>query len=258
MSDRALKAISSKATRGILTALAEDATSAGLPSVGLTSVGGVDAARRVAEGEPFDLIILDQDKLETLAEQGAVVSQTIRPLVLSEVVVGVPERRVPGTGNPATGSPSSMAVGAQRAPAAAYASEADLRDAVLAARQIGYSTGPSGAAVLAVFDRLGIRRQVEDLLVQARPGVPVADGQEFGEVELGFQQLSEMAGHDGVTVLGPLPGDCAITSTFAIAVGAHSADPDGAQLVLDRWTSPAVDALKTDQFFLIPGDDHGH
>lgn len=258
MSDRSLKAISSKATRGILTALADDATSAGLPSVDLTSVGGVDAARRIAEGEPFDLVILDQDKLEALADQGMIVSETIRPLVLSEVVVGIPGHSASRPENLAAGSPSSMAVGAQRTPAAAYASEADLRDAVLAARRIGYSTGPSGTAVLAMIDRLGIREQVENCLVQARPGVPVAELLATGEVDLGFQQLSEMAGHDGVTVLGPLPADCAITSTFAVAVGAHTADPDGAQLVLDRWTSAAVNTLKTDQFFLIPGDDHGH
>jgi molybdate transport system substrate-binding protein len=258
VSDRSLKAISSKATRGILTALADDVTNASLPSVDLTSVGGVDAARRVAEGEPFDLVILDQDKLEALADQGAVVPETVRPLVLSEVVVGIPGQSTPRLGNPATGSPSSMATGARRETVAAYANEAELRDAVLAARRIGYSTGPSGAAVLVVLDHLGIREQVEGHLVQARPGVPVAELLAAGEVDLGFQQLSEMAGHDGVTVLGPLPVGCAITSTFAVAVGGHSADPEGARTVIDRWTSAAVNTLKTDQFFLIPGDDHVH
>lgn len=49
-------------------------------------------------------------------------------------------------------------------------SEAALQTAVLAAPSIGYSTGPSGTALLALFQRWGIAEQLQPRLVQASPG----------------------------------------------------------------------------------------
>jgi hypothetical protein len=81
-----------------------------------------------------------------------------------------------------------------------------VRRAVLTAKTLGYSTGPSGVQLARQFERWGIAEQIKDRIVQAPPGVPVGQLVAEGRVELGFQQLSELMNLGGIEVLGPLPG----------------------------------------------------
>jgi hypothetical protein len=80
-----------------------------------------------------------------------------------------------------------------------------LREAVLSARTIGFSTGPSGVALQQLFERWGIAEVVRPRVVQAPPGVPVGTLITRGDVELGFQQLSELMHLEGIDVIGPMP-----------------------------------------------------
>ena len=164
-------------------------------SVQLTSVGGVDAARRIADGEAFDLVVLASDAIERLMEAGHLVAGSRVDLVRSEVAVAIRD----GAAVPDLHS------------------EAAVREAVLAAPRIGYSTGPSGTALLERFRRWGIADALQERLVQARPGVPVASLIASGEVALGFQQLSELQGVSGIQVVGRLPPSVAIVTTFSAA-----------------------------------------
>lgn len=66
----------------------------------------------------------------------------------------------------------------------------------------------------------GLRDELQ--LVQARPGRPVAALVAAGEVDLGFQQLSELVGQPRIRILGVLPPDCAIETIFAGAVATSS------------------------------------
>ena len=97
-----------------------------------------------------------------------------------------------------------------------------LRDAVLQAPSIGYSTGPSGTALLKLFERWGVMQQLQGRLVQATPGVPVGSMVADGGVALGFQQLSELIHLQGITIAGPLPAAVQIVTTFSGAVCAAS------------------------------------
>ena len=54
------------ATRQVLAELASLAAERLGHQVGIESVGGVDAARRVAAGEPFDLVFLASDAIDKL------------------------------------------------------------------------------------------------------------------------------------------------------------------------------------------------
>ena len=65
-----------------------------------------------------------------------------------------------------------------------------------------------------------------------------------GDVELGFQQLSELAHLDGIDVLGPLPASIQIVTTFSAAVGARTRQPEAARALLDFMASPAAAAAK--------------
>ncbi|CAN7383674.1 substrate-binding domain-containing protein [Microbacterium foliorum] len=225
------------ATRGVLADLTVAATDAGMPAVEVESVGGVDAAARVADGEAFDLIFLATGALRKLADAGHVDAATITPLVLSQTAVAVPD---------AFAGPAAHPDGA------AFADAGELRDALRAATRIGYSTGPSGTALVKLIDEWEMTGEVGDRLVQAQPGIPVAKTIAAGVVDLGFQQLSELVGHPGIRILGVMPEDCAIDTVFAGAVTMASADPDGAADLLTFLASEAVAPIKARHAFNVP------
>jgi len=226
------------ATRHVLADLAAAAVEAGLPTVDIESVGGVDAAQRVAAGEPFDLVFLADGALTKLADVGHVNAATLTPLVLSQVAVAV-------------GSDSSEP--AARPDGPAFADAAGIRYALRAAKRIGYSTGPSGTALVKMIDDWGLTSEVGDRLVQARPGIPVARSLSDGDVDLGFQQLSELVGQPGIRILGVMPDDCAIDTVFAGAVTTASGAPESAGAVLAFLASEAAAPIKQDHAFGVPG-----
>ncbi len=233
-----MKAISSMATRHVLAELAGAAVDAGLPALEIESVGGVDAARRVRAGEQFDLVFLADDALEVLAGDGSVDPATLAPLVVSQVAVAVP-----------AGSDETAA----RPGGPAFPDGSGVRTAIAAARRIGYSTGPSGTALLALIEHWGLADEVAERLLQARPGIPVARLLADGEVDLGFQQVSELVGQPGVRILGVLPSDCAIVTVFAGAVAARAAEPGDARRLLDYFSSAAVAPIIARHGFGEPG-----
>lgn len=228
-----MKAISSMATRQVLADLAAAAVRAGYPGIDIESVGGVDAAARVAAGEQVDLVFLALGALKRLAADGHVVAETVTPLMLSQVAVAVPS----GTDEPAV-NPGAVA----------FADAAAVRAALQDAQRIGYSTGPSGVELVAKIDAWGLTDELGDRLVQARPGIPVAQSLAQplaqGGVDLGFQQLSELVGQPGVRILGVLPEDCAIDTVFAGAVAASAEDAAAAREVLEFFTSELAAEIK--------------
>ena len=118
------------------------------------------------------------------------------------------------------------------------------RSSGLAAPSLGVSTGPSGVQLAKQFEAWGIAEQIKDRIVQAKPGVPVGALLAQGEVALGFQQLSEMRGVAGITVLGPLPEAVQITTTFSGSVATSCSQTEAMRAVLAFWASPACQTLK--------------
>jgi molybdate transport system substrate-binding protein len=217
-----LTGLSSMATRHALADLSRAYEASRGVRVGFDSVGGVDAARRVRAGEAVDLVVLAADAIDALAATGHVIADSRRAIIESSVAIAVP----------------------LGAPLPDVSSEAALRGAVLAAPRIGYSTGPSGTALLRLFARWGIAEKVQARLVQAPPGKPVAALLAAGEADIGFQQRSELQGEAGVAVLGPMPPGVGIVTTFVGAVGARSARSDAARAVLEFLSLPANDEIK--------------
>ena len=100
---------------------------------------------------------------------------------------------------------SGVAVGVKAgAPKPDISSVDALKRTILNAKSIGYSTGPSGNYVIALFERLGVADQVKPKLKQTATGVFVGSIIASGEVEIGFQQVSELSQYEGVDYVGPL------------------------------------------------------
>jgi molybdate transport system substrate-binding protein len=193
----------------------------GMP-VNVVSVGGVDAARRVQAGEVWDVVMLASQAIDQLMAGGQVLAGSRIDVVESGV---------------------AMAVKAG-APHPDVSTEAAVRQAVLDAPHLGYSTGPSGVQLAKLFQRWGIAEEVAPRTLQAPPGVPVGALVALGEVDLGFQQLSELMHLEGIELLGPLPPEIQITTTFSAGVAATCARPEAAQAFLQFMRSSALDALK--------------
>ena len=220
-----LSGISSMATRRLLADLAADYTRQSGRVLAVESVGGVEAAKRVQAGEAFDVVVLASDAIDTLIASGHLVAGSKVDLVRSPVAIAVRA----GKPQPDVGS------------------EETVKQAVLAARSISYSTGPSGVFLMKLFDRWGITQAIASRLVQAPPGVPVGTLVARGEVELGFQQLSELIHLDGITVVGNLPPAIACITTFSAARCPGSTQAEAVRQMLHFMSSPDADATKRRQ-----------
>ena len=213
------------ATRQVLAELAAAYRARSGVQVAIESVGGVDAAKRVATGEPFDVVFLASDAIDKLVAGGSAVAGSRVDLVRSDVAVAVKA----GSAKPD------------------LSTEEAVKHAVLAAPTIGYSTGPSGTSLLKLFERWGIAKDVQAKIVQAPPGVPVGSLVARGEVALGFQQRSELIHLEGIDVVGGLPEAIQIVTVFSGAVCAASVQPGAVRELLAFMASPEAAEAKRRQ-----------
>ena len=218
----ALTLLSSMATRAVLSELIAEFSRRTSQPAQLESAGGVDVARRVQGGEAVDVVVLASTAIEQLVLEGHLLADGRVDVARSGMGIAVRSGHV------------RPDIGSQHA----------VREAVLAASSVGYSTGPSGKYLVSLFERWGLMRQIAQRIVQAPAGVPVARLVAQGKVELGFQQLGELLGVPGIDVLGPLPPDIQHITLFSAAVSCSCTQPDAARLLLEFLAAPDAAASK--------------
>jgi molybdate transport system substrate-binding protein len=212
------------ATKALLAQLSAAYAQRNGQAVQIESVGGVDAAKRVQAGEDLDMVLLASDAIERLMASGHVQAGSRVDWVNSPVAVAVPA----GASLPDISTADA------------------LKQALLDAPSISYSTGPSGNYLAQLFDQWGIAQAMQSKLIVPPPGVPVGSLVSSGQVALGFQQLSEMLGVPGISVVGNLPEGAAFITTFSAGIPVSVA-PERIQAVqafLDFLKSPETAAAK--------------
>jgi molybdate transport system substrate-binding protein len=216
------KFISSMATKGFLVDIAAQYARETGRRVTLEAAGGVEIVRRVKAGEAVDVVVLAADAIDRLTTDGRIAAGSRVDLVKSGISVAV--RR--GAQTPDIGS------------------EAALKRAVLAAKKLSYSTGPSGVYLEKLFARWGIAGEIEPRVVRAPPGVPVGLLIARGDAELGFQQLSELIHLQGIDVVGALPPEIQLVTTFSAGVSVTSTQGEASRAALTYMASPAAAQAK--------------
>ena len=180
----------------------------------------VEVLRRIKAGETVDLVLMAANGLEDLAKAGKIESASQTPFVKSGV---------------------GMAVRAG-APRPDVSSVETFKRALLAAKSVGYSTGPSGSYLVGLFERLGIAADIKSKtkLIQ---GEPVGEFVARGEAEIGFQQIPEILPVKGIQYLGPLPAEIQYTTVFSAGLHTAARQADAARAWIKFLKTPEAAAF---------------
>ena len=192
-------------------------------TVKISYTGTLDAKKRIAAGQPFDLLIMASPDIDGFITSGTLAPGSRVDLAKSGVGIGV----------------------RAGAPKPDVSTTEAFKKTLLAAKSIGYSTGPSGNYVIGLFERLRIADQVKPKLKQTPTGVFVGTIVANGEVEIGIQQVSEMSHFAGVDYVGPLPADIQKMTIFASGIAATTKQAEAAKALVKFLTAPqAAEAFK--------------
>ena len=186
---------------------------------GASSGGAYDSIpERLARGEDYDVIILSRPSLDNLTAQGFTVADSRTDLVRSRV---------------------GMAI-RSGAPAPDISTPEKFKQVLLDAESIGYSASASGTYLSTeLWPAMGIWSEIQDKsrrIVSERVGAVVARG----EVEIGFQQISELLPIEGIEFVGPIPDAVQQVTTFSAAITANAANVAGADKLIDYLSSIEV------------------
>ena len=193
--------------------------------------GGTEGvAKRVSGGEVVDIVIIAAPNIDKLILEGKLAKGSRADFAKSGVGIAV------RTGLPRPDISSSEAV----------------KRAVLAAKSVAYSSGPSGFYIAQLFKKMGIADQIKDKTRQPTSGVQVGELVARGEADLGFQQVSEFLHVKGIDYLGPLPAD--IQNITVYSAGTHTAAPapDAAKALVRFLTAPEAGSIIR-KFGMEPG-----
>jgi molybdate transport system substrate-binding protein len=186
--------------------------------------GGV--SRRFVAGEPADVVIIDSGALDELIKQGKVIAGRTD---IARTGIGIAVRK--GASRPDVSSPEA------------------LKRALVAAKSVAH-TAPAGGGITAahvvrLFERLGIAAEMAPKvrLAAGGPQGRVSALVSSGEAEIGLQQVSELMSNPDVEVIGMLPPDLQLTTTYSAGIAANAKEPRAANALIGFLTAPAATAV---------------
>ncbi len=190
----------------------------------VTSLGGSmgpapdTIPNRLERGEPVDVIIMAGSALDDLIKKGKVIPESRVDLARS--LIGMAVR----AGSP---KPDISSVDA-------------FKRLLLGSKSIAVSTSASGVYLTdELFPRLGIADQMKAKCKKVS-GEPAAALVARGEVELAFQQVSELLPVQGIDFVGPIPAEVQKVTMFSAGIAAGAKELNGAKALIKFLTSPAA------------------
>ncbi len=183
-----------------------------------TSIGTGDASipNRLKRGEVADLVICDDGVFQGFIAEGLVRAQG--HAVIARSTIGFAVRA--GAPKPDISTPAA------------------LRETLLNASSIGYSASVSGRYLTTqVYQRLGIHEQVMPKSRFVGSGQRVGSLIASGEVEVGFQQVSELMPIEGIAHITPLPDELQLESLYSAGIGTSALHPEVAARVVQFLSS---------------------
>jgi molybdate transport system substrate-binding protein len=178
---------------------------------------------RLDRGEEIDVVIMFAPVLSDLIKRGKVRADSAVGLVRSGI---------------------GMAVRAG-APKPDISTLDALKRTLMAAKSIGYSDSDSGVYLSTeLFPKLGIADQIKgkSRMIQ---GDPVGEVVARGEVEIGFQRISELLPLKDIDLAGELPPGAQSVGVFAAGIPVTSKQPEAAKALIRWLASPAAYSVIT-------------
>jgi molybdate transport system substrate-binding protein len=181
------------------------------------TAGGV--RRRIEAGETTDVIVATPDVLTALERAGKVVAGTRIDFATTGVGVGIKEGL----------------------PRPAIATVDDIRKLVADAPSIALpdpkAGGTSAIYIEGMFKRLGLDTVVNPK-AKLKAGGYAADLVAEGQAIIVFHQMSEIKPVKGVTLVGPLPADIQLITTYSAALAQGAANDAPAKAFLAAVAGP--------------------
>ena len=191
-----------------------------------TSVGtgDISIASRLKRGEVAHIVIIAEPLFRQFAADGLVLSDGHAAIARSIIAMAVRD----GERKPDIGTAEA------------------LKKTLLAAKSIGYSASESGKYFTGeLVQRLGIADQVLPKSQLVGGGVRVGARIASGELEIGFQQVSELLPIQGIAHITPLPPELQKVTTVVACIAATAPDQNLAREVIRFLASPETAQAKT-------------
>jgi molybdate transport system substrate-binding protein len=193
-----------------------------------------EMADRVQKGEVADMVIASGPQIESLEKLGKVVAGTRTDL--AKTGVGLFVRK--GAHKPDISSVEAF------------------KRAMLASKSIGWNGPAAGAPVsiymLGAFERMGIANEMKRKTTAFKQRSERFEAVARGDIEIGFNQISEIVAAPGVDLLGPLPATIQHYTLFTAGIVASSANQEAAKALLAFVASPAANAIMRIRGFEMP------
>ncbi|MGH6642799.1 MAG: molybdate ABC transporter substrate-binding protein [Bradyrhizobium sp.] len=182
-------------------------------------------AERVQKGEAADIVISSVPMIDRLQAQSKVVAGD--RVIIAKVGVGAFVRK--GTAKPDISSADAF------------------KHSMLAARSIAYPDpvggGASGIYVASLLERLGIAGEMKPKTKLLPPTEVLYGSVASGDVEVGFNQISEILAQPTVEFAGPLPSAIQNYTQFAPGIVADNSQTDAARALVAFLSSPAAQTV---------------
>jgi molybdate transport system substrate-binding protein len=189
---------------------------------------------RLLKGEAADVAIVSGEQIERLMRDGKIVPGS--RVDIARVGVGVFVRK--GAPKPDIGSVEAF------------------KRTMLTAKSIGYNDPAAGAPVgiylIELFERLGIAADMQAKTVVFRQRSERFDAVARGDVEIGFNQISEIVAVPGVDLVGPLPAPIQRYTRFASGIVASGTEKDASSTFVRFIVSPEAQAIWRAKGFEAP------